>query len=267
MPNYQVITRERHGAKRWLRYTGYAFAMHEAVLPLALAELAKAALSLPIGFIAQGDGFVPAAVMSLQPEKNLFVAADGRWIHGYIPAAVRGYPFRLAKATDGRQVLCIDEDSGLVIDGPDGESFFDDEGKPVQALREIMDFLEQTEQSRQAAARACAVLSKHHLIQQWPIIVHQTASGERKIDGLFRIDEAALNQLGADALLEVRNAGGLHIAYCQLLSMQHLPALGELTAAHARAEAQAAAAQTVTAAGELNLELFKKNDSISFNGF
>ena len=71
MPNHQVITRERHGAKRWLRYTGYAFAMHEAVLPLALAELAKAALSLPIGFIAQGDGFVPAAVMSLQPEKNL----------------------------------------------------------------------------------------------------------------------------------------------------------------------------------------------------
>ena len=188
MPNYQVITRERHGAKRWLRYTGYAFAMREAVMPLALAELAKAALSLPIGFIAQGDGFVPAAVMSLQPEKNLFVAADGRWIHGYIPAAVRGYPFRLAKASDGRQVLCIDEDSGLVNDGPDGESFFDDEGKPVQALREIMDFLEQTEQSRQVAARACAVLSKHHLIQQWPII-HQTASGERKIDGLFRIDE------------------------------------------------------------------------------
>ena len=79
MPNYHVITRERHGAKRWLRYTGYAFAMREAVMPLALAELAKAALSLPIGFIAQGDGFVPAAVMSLQPEKNLFVAADGRW--------------------------------------------------------------------------------------------------------------------------------------------------------------------------------------------
>ena len=230
MPNYQVITRESHGAKRWLRYTGYAFAMREAVMPLALAELAKAALSLPIGFIAQGDGFVPVAVMSLQPEQNLFVAVDGRWIHGYIPAAARGYPFRLAKATDGRQVLCIDEDSGLVNDGPDGEAFFDDEGKPVQALREIMDFLEQTEQSRQVAARACAVLNKHHLIQHWPII-HQTASGERKIDGLFRIDEAALNQLDAEALLEVRNAGGLLIAYCQLLSMQHLPALGELTAA------------------------------------
>jgi len=266
MPNYQVITRERHGAKRWLRYTGYAFAMREAVMPLALAELAKAALSLPIGFVAQGDGFVPVAVMSLQPEKNLFVAADGRWIHGYIPAAVRGYPFRLAKASDGRQVLCIDEDSGLVNDGPDGESFFDDEGKPVQALREIMDFLDQTEQSRQVAARACAVLSRHHLIQQWPII-RKTASGERKLDGLFRIDEAALNLLAADALFEVRNAGGLHIAYCQLLSMQHLPALGELTAAHAKAEAQAAAAQIVTVPSELNLELFKKKDSISFNGF
>jgi hypothetical protein len=266
MPNYQVISVATYTTKRWLRYTGYAFAMRESVMPLALGELAKAALSLPIGFIAQGDGFVPAAVMSLQPEKNLFVAADGRWIRGYIPAAVRGYPFRLANTTDGRQVLCIDEDSGLVNEGQDGEAFFDDEGKPVQALREIVDFLEQTEQSRQVAARACAVLNKHHLIQPWPII-HQTASGEQKIDGLFRIDEAALNQLAADALFEVRNAGGLHIAYCQLLSMQHLAALGELTAAHARAEAQAAAAQSLTNAAELNLELLKKSDSISFAGF
>ena len=262
MPNYQVISAATYGAKRWLRYTGYAFAMRESVFPLALAELAKAAMSLPIGFIAQSDSFVPAAVMSLQPEKNLFIAADGRWIHGYIPAAVRGYPFRLANTTDGRQVLCIDEDSGLVNNGPDGEAFFDDDGKLVQALRDIMDFLVQTEQSRQVVARACAILHKHHLIQHWPII-HQTASGERKIDGLFRIDEAALNQLAADALFEVRNAGGLHIAYCQLLSMQHLPALGELTAAHAKTEA----AQIVTVSGELNLELFKKNDSISFNGF
>jgi hypothetical protein len=261
MPNYQIITRERHGAKRWLRYTGYAFAMRDAVMPLALAELAKAALSLPIGFIAQGDGFIPAAVMSLQAEKNLFIAADGRWIHGYIPAAIRGYPFRLAKATDGRQVLCIDEDSGLVHDGPDGESFFDDEGKPVHALRDIMNFLEQTEQSRQVAAHACAILNKHQLIKPWPITC-QTERGDRKIDGLFRIDETALNQIAADALFEVRNAGGLQIAYCQLISMQHLPALGELTVAHAKA-----AAQSAMVSGELNLELFKKNDSISFNGF
>lgn len=266
MPNYQVVTRKSHGAKRWLRYSGYAFAMRDAVMPLALAELAKATLSLPIGFIAQGDGFVPAAVMSLQPEKNLFVGADGRWIHGYIPAAVRGYPFRLARATDGRQVLCIDEDSGIITGGPDGEAFFDDEGNPVQALRDILDFLEQTEQSRQVAAHACAILNKHQLIQHWPIS-YQTENGGRKIDGLFRVDETVLNQLAADALYEVRNAGGLQIAYCQLLSMQHLPALGELTAAHAKAAAQAAAAQIAKGSGELNLELFKKNDSISFSGF
>lgn len=266
MPNYQIITPESHGAKRWLRYSGYAFAMRDAVMPLALAEVGKAALSLPIAFIAQDGGFVPAAVMSLQPEKNLFVAPDGRWIQAYIPAAIRGYPFRLANVSDGRQVLCIDEDSGLVCSGPDGEAFFDDEGKPVQALRDIMAFLAQTEQSLQVATHACAILNKYQLIQPWPI-VHHTENGERKIDGLFRIDEVALNQLAADALFEVRNAGGLQIAYCQLLSMQHLSALGELTAALASAEAQAAAAEVATGSGELNLEFFKKHDSISFSGF
>ena len=48
MPNFQVVSRERHGHQGWLRYTSYAFAMKETVLPLTLAELPKAMMSLPI---------------------------------------------------------------------------------------------------------------------------------------------------------------------------------------------------------------------------
>ena len=39
MANFQIVSRERHGSKRWLRYTSYAFALKDAVLPLSLSAV------------------------------------------------------------------------------------------------------------------------------------------------------------------------------------------------------------------------------------
>lgn len=237
-------------------------------MPLTLAELPKAIQSVPIGLIEQaGGGFLPVALLSLQPNKNLFVTADGRWIQAYIPASCRAYPFILAKTKDGQQVLCIDEDSGLVVDGTDGEAFFQEDGQVAPTLQEVLNFLHQTEQSRNATAAACALLKQYDLISPWPITVK--ADGEDKmISGIFQINEAALNKLSADELAKIRDSGALVLAYCQMLSMQHLPVLGQLADAHAKAAAQAAATATsVTKKGEMNLEFLKKNTSIDFSGF
>ena len=233
-------------------------------MPLCMAELAKAATNLPIGFIEQEDSFTAVAVTSIQPEKNFFIAADGRWCHGYIPAAIRSYPFRLANTNDGQKVLCIDEDSGLIQDGLEGELFFDNQGKPAPAIIDIMNFLTQLEKSREVTAAACAMLKKHNLIKPWPITV-KGDSGKREIKGLFQIDETALNQLSADALFEVRNSGGLLIAYCQMISMQHLPILSELAAAHAKVAAQT---PNEPPAGEkLNREKINQSEPLDFSSF
>jgi hypothetical protein len=260
MPNYQVISKNHFGNKRWLRYSSYAHAEREAVMPLSAAEMPKALLSLPVGFIRQGESYVPAAVLNLQQGKNLFVAPNGTWAGRYIPAAFRSYPFVLARTEDGQRVLCIDEDSGLIGDGPDGEAFFDETGEPAKAIRDVMDFLTQLEQSRLATAATCEVLARHELLQPWPITI-QGDSGEQKVEGLFRIDEAKLNALSAEALQEVRDAGGLTMAYCQLLSMQQLPALGQLAQAHAKAAQQVAAPPP----RELDLDFLSKSETISFS--
>lgn len=263
MPNFQAITSEGFASKTWQRYSSYAFTSKEALVPLVAAELPKAAMSLPVAFIEQGESVVPAVVLSYQPEQNLFVAPDGRWLGSYIPSLFRSYPFRLANTEDGQQVLCIDEDSGLVTDGPAGEAFFTEEGKPAQGVLEILNFLTQIEQNRVATATACAILKKHNLIQPWPVSV-QTETIELKMAGLFRIDEAALNQLSAEALHEVAQSGGLLIAYCQLLSMQHLQVLGQLAQAHSKA---AQKPSLPVAGGDLNLEFLNQGGNISFGSF
>ncbi|QWV18498.1 SapC family protein [Stutzerimonas zhaodongensis] len=241
MPNYQIVSSGRHAGKRWLRHSDYRFASQYAVVPLALAELPKAAMTLPIALIEQDGTFVPAAVLGLEPERSLFVAADGQWQGGYIPAGLRAYPFRLAATDQGQQVLCVDEDSGLVTEDLQGEAFFDEHNEPTPAIREILSFLEQTASSGQAAKQACDSLKQCGVVSPWPITV-TTSEGDRNLGGLFQIDEAALTSLEPAALHELMRAGALPAAYCQLLSTQHLSRLGEL----ARLKAAEIAASTST---------------------
>jgi hypothetical protein len=259
MPNIAAITRDRYGTKRWKRYTNYKFAAGDAVAPLVLNELPRAALALPLAFTAQGDEFIPSAVQGLVAGQNVMVGPGGHWNGPYIPARYRSYPFLLASAGD-REVLCIDEDSGYVTDG-EGELFFDDSGTPAKAVAEILSFLNQVSASRKATLKVCAVLREHGLIQPWPIS-YMTPAGEQRVEGLSRIDEMALNALPDDAFLEVRKAGGLAVAYCQLMSMQHLPLLVQLTAARVEAGARKL---PVNQAGELDLEFLNDGPLLDFS--
>jgi len=264
MPNLHPITPSRHANRRWRGYTSYAFAATDSITPLVAQELPKALMALPTGFIAHNNSYLPVAVLGLQPGKNLFVALDGRWLADYLPAVYRGVPFALASTEDGKQILCVDEDSGLVSD-TEGVPFFGEDGQPSQAVKDTLNFLTQVAQNRLATQAICALLQKHCLFQPWPIKVHADA-GEQNIEGLFRIDEAALNQLTADALMELRNSGALLLAFCQLLSMQHLPKLGQLAQAHAQA-AQRTAALIHPPSGELDLEFLNDGGTLRFGNF
>lgn len=262
MADYQIITREHHGHRYWLKQSGHRFAAGEALCPLVAQELPSAVLSLSIGFVAEGEQFMPVAVQGLTPGQNLLVAADGRWLASYIPAPYRGYPFRMAPTEQGEQVLCIDEASDLLSESA-GEPFFNEDGTPAQSVLDILAFFNQIEANRKLTRSICAVLQQHGLIQPWPITV-QGEQGEQKVEGLFRIDEAALNALTAEALSEVRNAGGLTVAYCQLLSMQHLPTLGTLAQANTEAEKARLAQEALAQKGELHLGFMNESGTFSF---
>lgn len=261
MSKFQPISRNQHAKQRWQRYHNFYFAAQDTVVTLVVQEFPRAQLALPIAFVQVDNAFTAVAMQGLKPGKNLFVSPDGRWLADYIPAAYRGYPFRLANTDTGQEVLCIDEDSGLITDGPDGEAFFDDDGSPTKAVADILNFLTRVQANRQVTTRICAVLQKHQLIQPWPIKV-QGEQGEQNIQGLYRIDEAALNALSSEAFIELRQTGALPIAYCQLLSMQHLPKLGRLAQAHAQVEA--ADILKTAPSGELDLEFLNQDETIHF---
>lgn len=249
-------------SKRFLRPTNYVFAAKDAMAALVAQEFPKAALSLPIGFVAVGAGFAPVAVLGLQPGKNLFVNHEGRWLGGYIPAVYRGYPFLLADIEDGRQVLCINDTHGAVSE-TEGEYFFGLDEQPTEAIKEVLNFLNQLAANRVGTLNVMAVLQKHQLISPWPIKLQSADLHEQAVEGLYRVDEVALNNLPAEAFEEVRQSGALPLIYCQLLSMQHLQTLGKL--AQAQHEAARLAAQPQPEAHVLDMTFLADDTTISFN--
>lgn len=261
MPHFEPIQQSTYSTKRWKRYDNYQFAALDAVVPLVVQELARACMSMPVAFVQQGDAFIPVAVQGLQSGQNLLVSQDGRWIGNYTPAAYRAYPFALANANDGQVVLCVDTASGLVDPSYD-EPFFDDTGEPSQAVKDVLNFLQQVRANHSLTERLCMVLHKEELIQPWPITI-KGKDNEQTVQGLYRIDESKLNALGAEALHRLAQEGALPVAYCQLLSMQHLQTLGKLAHMHANVSAQQNAQETKFEE-ELDLEFLNKGGTISF---
>ena len=234
------ISMERHAGKTFRRFASYGFAGTETVAPLVAAELAKATVSFPIAFLKQGEDVLLVGMMGLEPGSNLFVAPDGKWIGAYIPAAFRAHPFVLARAQDDRQVLCINEASGLVVDDPAGERFFAEDGKPSPAIQSILDFLTSIHANRVLTERACQAIARHDLLEPWTIVA-PGETGPRNVSGLWRISEAKLGQLSDEAFVDLRRSGAIVLAYGQLMSMGHLPMLERLAGLKAQIRQQSKA--------------------------
>ena len=251
----------RHGQQRWLRYSSYAFASRDSAAPLLLHELERAALFLPAAFLLQAGQPLLVAVQGLAPGRNFLVSVDGRWLGGYIPAAYRGYPFHLAKTEDDRWAFCVDEASGLLThDRSQGEPFFDEDGQLAKPLADVLEFLSQVRAARAATDRACAALQEHQLVKPWPIQLQDGKGEARAVQGLFCVDEAALNGLDPMALQALRDAGALKLAYLQLMSMQHLPTVARFAELHS----QPAHGLKVTPSGDLDLEFLNQGGNIGF---
>lgn len=232
MRSFAPISTERHADRHWRGCTSHAFARDLVVAPLAAAEISRAALAFPVTFLKEDAGFVPVALLSLDAQRNLFVAPDGGWLGGYVPAVLRGHPFALLPNTDGHHVLCIDEATGLAQDMATGTPFFAADGTITAPTRSVLDFLTALENSRMAARQIVATFDRLGLVVPWDITV-DSPEGPIKVAGLHRIDETALAALPDADFAGLRTGGAIAMAYCQILSMQHLDTLKRLADAHA----------------------------------
>lgn len=227
------ISHRTHG---WTSRGDYKFAAADACVALLLPELSAALPSYPLAFIQRPDGkFMLVAMLALNSGENLYLDVQGRWQAGYVPSHYRGYPFSLnpVQSDESRMALCFNAKSGRYREQPDvrqGETrFFDDDGKPQPVLAQVLNFLQSCSQSRQQTQVAVDALAGAGLLQPWPLPqAMQVSPSQPLLQGLYRIDEATLNQQSAEQLLSLRQANALGLAYAQLFSMSRLAVLQQL---------------------------------------
>jgi len=223
VPKLSPLTPQKFANKRWKRFTSYGFAAGKVRVPIVHTELLRAITEIPVAFARKKDRFTLTAILGLEAGTNLYVARDGSWRGGYVPAALRSRPFHLGRDKQGNTLLCVDEESGLITEDKDAEPFYHKDGRLAERVKMTMSFLKTIEKKRAVTDKACEVLGSYGVIQPW------NASREGlKLGGIYRADEISLHRLGKDALHNIKKAGGLRIAYAQIFSQQLLRVLTSL---------------------------------------
>ncbi len=229
------VNRETLGSKRLKPLTSFAHLAKVPVCEIAAIEFPAAALSFPIVFIQRNGLFSPVALFSLGGNDNLFVGADGRWTAAYVPALLRAYPFVVQGDGKGGLSLMIEDASGLLSD-TEGEALFgtDEKSDDAAPVGRALKFAGETAVQGNATRMLIDKIAAAGIIQS--LDAAPSPGAQPVATGLFMVDEARLNALSDQALLDLRQAGALGPIYTHLVSLGQMPQL------RARHEARQAAA-------------------------
>ena len=236
MAEFMPLSPELHAQQGWRRFETYDFARGDRIVPVVDEELPHLMPGMATAFVRdeEADAFRLVAVMGTQPDHNIFVRPDGRWLAGYVPALYRAWPFRLRPDGNGRLVLGFRKDSGLLRESPTGkgeERFFDDAGEMTPALSRVATFLRQFERYRKRTQQAVDALAEHELIEPWPVRLQVEGGRKQQLDGLYRVTAERLQALDGATLTALHGQRALGVAWGQIYGqgrIHELPRLGRV---------------------------------------
>ncbi len=226
-----MVARDKHRAVSIMPTNNYDFARQTNSVPLVIGEFALTAMHYAIVFGQSGDGPIPAAVLGVRDDENVFVAADGKWTAPYIPAFIRRYPFVFG--TDDKNetyTLMLDESyPGINTEGR-GERLFDIDGKETVFLRNIMGFLSEYQGGVQATQLFSKKLADLDLLDGAEAHLPTPGDPERRLRGFTIISREKLRKLPAKTLAQLNESGELELIYLHLMSLSNLQRLQEKAA-------------------------------------
>lgn len=202
--------------------TGYAFAAQASAVPLMAVEFLLAASEYAIVFTSVGDEVVPAVVLGLRSDQNLFLGDDAKWQAKYVPAFVRRYPFVFSTSADRKTLtLCIDEASpGFNREGR-GQRLFDDEKKPTAYTQRVLKFLQDFQAHFQRTQRFCRQVKELGLLEPMSVRIKAPGADNLAVSGFQAVDRKRLRALHGDKLAALAATDELELLYLHLYSLRN----------------------------------------------
>ncbi len=216
--SFVALSQQAHSSLSFTPVLNYKHADKSPLVPVVVPELTALLQSHTLCFGKIGEHYSLFALVGTTQHGSAYVTPDGNWASAYVPASLRKGPFALLRA-EGRDdlVLCISEEG--LTSSPDAEPLFDGEGEMTQATKTHFEIVKLFHGASKATDSAVSALEEAGVIKPWETALND-GKQIAKANGLYCIDEKALNSLSAEKYQLLQGAP-MAIAYAQLFSMRN----------------------------------------------
>jgi hypothetical protein len=232
------VSRARHENLSVQVGDDYSFSKSVNSVPLIAVEFPHVAAEYAIVFAGNETAVMPAVILGLRGNENLYLTDKNTWSAKYIPAFIRRYPFVFSSQDDGKRfTLCIDEQfPGFNREGK-GQRLFGEDGKPSAYTDNVLKFLQEYQAQFQRTQAFCKKLKELDLLEPMQAQV-TTGSGEKlSLSGFMAVSRERLKKLSAETLAQLASTDELELIYLHLQSMRNFNLMRERLAGTAAAAA------------------------------
>jgi len=225
----RTLSYENHHQIKIKDSNDYQHAKDQQVVPLIVHEFSRASAEMPIVFVKNADTgeFQAVALLGLSQHENLFYSAD-KWLSPYLPALITHHPFALMPTqNDENQLQMVLKEDSHLVSKTDGEALFDNKGNETEYLTKRKNALGHYFENNHITRAFTKALSDSSLLSQQNLSLD--LNGEKiAINGIYLVDEKALNTLSDEDFLELRKKGFLAPIYSHFSSLHQLSRLAQL---------------------------------------
>jgi hypothetical protein len=193
---------------------------------------------------------IPAVVLGVRGDQNLYLSSDQKWQAKYIPAFIRRYPFVFSSSADGQTfTLCIDEGfAGFNRDGR-GQAMFSDDGKPTPYVENVLKFLQEYQAQFERTRVFCQKLRELDLLEPMQASVALETGEHLSLTGFMAVERKKLKALSGESLAALAKTDELELLYLHLHSMRNFTGMKDRLGSPQRevVEASAQAEESVAA--------------------
>jgi hypothetical protein len=231
MSNPVPLNKEKHLKYRVVEPFDCSRYKDQHLIAIVAQDFYTLSAEFPLVFVKNSESgqFVAVAIMGFNKGVNLY-CQTASWTPLVRPISFTNPPFSIAFVNkDSDQIVLLVDESSPLISETEGEPLFDVNGENSEYLKKridsVMKIAEQTNQTQ----TFCNYLASKKLLasKQLKVQQQQQDSPQYVIDGIFTIDEDALNQLPIEEFDELRKKGLLGLVYAHLNSLNQINRLAQ----------------------------------------
>jgi len=228
--NIVAVKKEQHKNLKVANQRDLSHVANQHIAPVNVREFGQASTSYPIVLVKDPDSerFRTVVMLGLEAGENLYYA-ENKWQAIYIPHALSVVPFSLGLDPEKEKTLtaCIDLDSPFVGEDKD-QALFDEEGNDTDFFKGIQEQLGRLYDNEVANEKFVKLLQDNELLQELELNVAFNNGENKKLVGLYGINEKKLQELSDEKVLEFYKSGVFMPIHAMLASAGQVNRLAQL---------------------------------------